>query len=397
MSAGSLLVIAAAALGLPPLAGRLRLPAVVLEILFGIVVGPVLGLVHADELIVALGELGFLLLLFLAGFEIDLRIFERSGPRPVLRGTALFGLSLGMAALAAFTLGLGTFATLVLATTSVGLVVPTLRSARALGNPLGQDILIAALIADFATLVIVSAAALVIRVGPDVRLLAFPLFLGLVVVAFAALRTAAWWWPDPFSRFFLAQDPDALGVRFAIAMLLGFAGLAGALGIEPALGAFLGGVGVATVFRSRGELDHTLDGLAYGFLIPIFFIGVGLGFSLTAFEDPAAIGFVIVLTAAAFAVKLVPSIVVLGGRHGLRPSAAAGALLSARLSLIIVVARIGVELGVLDASFEAQIILLAAVSATLAPIGYRLLAGAPAPAAASAAAGPAGVRTAPSP
>jgi Kef-type K+ transport system membrane component KefB len=384
MNAGSLLVIAAAALGLPPLAGRLRLPAVVLEILFGIIIGPVLGLVHADELIVALGELGFLLLLFLAGFEIDLRIFERSGPRPVLRATVLFVLSLGLAALAAIALGLGTFATLVLATTSVGLVVPTLRSDRALGTPLGQDILIAALIADFATLVIVSAAALVIRVGPDVRLLAFPLFLALVIVAFVGLRAAAWWWPDRFSRFFHAQDPDALGVRFAIAVLLGFAGLAGALGIEPALGAFLGGTGVATVFRSRGELDHTLDGLAYGFLIPIFFIGVGLGFSLTAFEDPAALGFTAVLAVAAFAVKLGPAVVVLAGRHGLRAAAAAGALLSARLSLIIVVARIGVELGVLDASFEAQIILLAAVSATLAPIGYRLLAGKPTPAAATA-------------
>ena len=269
--------------------------------------------VHADELVVALGELGFLLLLFLAGFEIDLRIFERSGPRPVLRGTALFGLSLGLAAVAAFALGLGTFATLVLATTSVGLVVPTLRSARALGNPLGQDILIAALIADFATLVIVSAAALVIRVGPDVRLLAFPLFLGLVVAAFTGLRIAAWWWPDPFARFLHAQDPDALGVRFAIAMLLGFAGLAGALGIEPALGAFLGGVGVATVFRSRGELDHTLNGLAYGFLIPIFFIGVGLGFSLTALENPGAIGHALVLTAAALLVKLLPALLVLGG------------------------------------------------------------------------------------
>jgi Kef-type K+ transport system membrane component KefB len=371
---GALLVIALAALGLPPLATMVRLPAVVLEILFGILLGPILGIIHADPLVDSLGELGFLLLLFLAGFEIDLRLFERSGPRPILRGALLFALTLVLAAASAVLLNLGVFMTLVLATTSVGLVVPTLRSGRTLATPLGQDILIAALIADFATLVAVSAAALVIRVGVDARLLAFPLFIGLVLVSFVALRTAAWWWPDPFSRFFDPRDPEALGVRFAMAMVLAYAGLAATLGIEAALGAFLAGTGVATVFRHRGELDHTLDGLAYGFLIPIFFIGVGLSFSLSAVSDPAAIGFAALLFVVAFGVKVLPSLAVLGRRHGLRSGAAAGMLLSARLSLIIVVARIGVELGAIEPDLEAIIILLAAATATFAPIGYRLVA-----------------------
>ncbi len=370
---GALLVIALAALGLPPLATRVRLPAVVLEILFGILVGPLLHVVDADPLVESLGELGFLLLLFLAGFEIDLRLFERSGAWPVLRGALLFGLTIVLAAIGAVGLGLGIFMTLVLATTSVGLVVPTLRSSRALPTPLGQDILMAALIADFVTLLAVSVVALVFRVGLDVQLLAFPLFLALAIASFAALRAAAWWWPDRFARFFDRHDPDALGVRFAMAMLLAGAGLAAALGIEPALGAFLAGTGVATVFRHRGELDHTLDGLAYGFLIPIFFIGVGLSFSLSSIDRPSTVGFVVVLLVVAFGVKLIPSMLVLARRHGLRSSAAAGMLLSARLSLIIVVARIGVELEVIDAGLEAVIILLAAATATFAPIGYRLV------------------------
>jgi Kef-type K+ transport system membrane component KefB len=374
---GPLIIIALAALALPPMAATVRLPAVVLEILFGILVGPILGIVRADALVDSLGELGFLLLLFLAGFEIDLRLFERSGPRPILRGSLLFAMTLGLAAAAALILGLGLFMTLVLATTSVGLVVPTLRSGRTLATPLGQDILIAALIADFATLVAVSVASLVLRVGVDVRLLAFPLIVGLVVASFAALRAAAWWWPDKFSRFFDPRDPDALGVRFAMAMVLAYAGLAATLGIEAALGAFLAGTGVATVFRHRGELDHTLDGLAYGFLIPVFFIGVGLSFSLAAVDDLETIGFVALLIVVAFGVKIVPSIAVLGRRHGLRSGLGAGMLLSARLSLIVVVARIGVELGAIEPSLEAIIILLAAASATFAPIGYRLVSRAP--------------------
>jgi Kef-type K+ transport system membrane component KefB len=369
-----LLVLAGAALALPPLAGRLRLPAVVLEILFGILAGPILGWIDPDELMLALGELGFLLLLFLAGFEIDLRVFERSGWRPVIRAGVAFGLTLVLAAALSGVLGLDLFMTLVLSTTSVGLVVPTLRSTGAMATPLGQDILLSALVADFATLLLVSAGALVIRVGPDPRLLAFPLFLALAIGGFAVLRAAAWWWPEHFGRFFAPRDPDALGVRFAIATLLGTSGLAGLLGVEPALGAFVGGVGVSTVFRRRGELDHTLDGLAYGFLIPIFFIGVGLSFEIGALGSVDALAFVAVLAVVSVAVKLGPALLVLGRRHGVTGSLAAGILLSARLSLIIVVARIGVELGVLSASTEAQIILLAAITATVAPVGYRLVA-----------------------
>ena len=71
-------------------------------------------------------------------------------------------------------------------------VAPTLRSSRSLPTPLGQDILMAALIADFVTLLAVSVVALVlvVRVGADVQLLAFPLFIVLVIAAFAGLRSA---------------------------------------------------------------------------------------------------------------------------------------------------------------------------------------------------------------
>ena len=368
-------MIAVAAFALPPLAGRMQLPAVVLEILFGIAVGPVLGWVHANDFISALGELGFLLLLFLAGFEIDVGVFERSGMRPALRASLIFVLTLLVAGAAAVALNEGIFMTLVLATTSVGLIVPTLRAGRSLGSGLGQDILLAAVIADFATLLIISLVALVIHVGVGLQLLAFPLLLVLVPLSFGGLRTLAWWWPERFARLFDAHDPDALGVRFAIATLLAYVGLASALGIEPALGAFLAGTGTATVFRNRGQLDRTLDGLGYGFLIPIFFIGVGLDFSLSGFDTLAAVGFILLLLVTAFVVKLIPALLVLAGRHGVRAAASAGLLLSARLSLIIVAARVGLELGVISPDLESQIILLAALTAMLAPIGYRLVAG----------------------
>jgi Kef-type K+ transport system membrane component KefB len=371
--AATLIVIASAAFVLPLLAGRIGVPAVILEILFGILAGPMLGLVSEGDLLNALAELGFLLLLFLSGFEIDLRVFERQGARPVLGGLLVFATTLGLSLLASALLGLHLFVALVLSTTSVGLVVPTLRATRLIATPLGQDTLVNALLADFLTLLGVTVVALVLQFGWSLRLLALPEFFVAVAVVLLIVRRAAWWMPERFERLFDADDPDELGIRATLALMLVFVGLAIVLGIEPILGAFLAGMAFALVFRERADLDRKLTGFAYGFLIPIFFINVGIGFRLDALGEPGAIGFTAVLLLVALAVKVVPALLLTLRRHSLRESLAAGALLSARLSLIIVVARLGVELGVLDAGLEAEIILLAAATATLSPALFRLL------------------------
>jgi Kef-type K+ transport system membrane component KefB len=383
--AATLVLIASAAFVLPLAAGVLRLPAVVLEIVFGILAGPVLGIVEPDEITAALAELGFLMLLFLSGFEIDLRVFERQGARPVAFAIAVFAGTVVCSWVAASLLGLSIFLTLVLSTTSVGLVVPTLRATRRISSPLGQDILVSALLADFLTLLAVTVVALVTQHGVGLRLLALPAFLLVAGAVLLALRRAAWWWPEHFGRLFDADDPDEIGIRFTLALMLVFVGLALALGIEPILGAFLAGTSFAAVFRNRGGLDRKLTGFAYGFLIPIFFISVGIRFRLDAVADPSAILFTLGLFLIAVAVKVLPALLLVGRRHAAREAVAAGVLLSARLSLIIVVASLGVQLGLLDARLEAEIILLAAATATATPILFRwLLPTAPAPAPATA-------------
>jgi len=371
--AATLILIAAAAFVLPLLAGRIGMPAVIVEILFGIAAGPMLGLVRPGDLLNALAELGFLLLLFLSGFEIDLRVFERQGARPVISGLAVFGATLGASLIATQLMGLHLFVALVLSTTSVGLVVPTLRATRRMSTPLGQDTLINALLADFLTLLAVTVVALMIEYGFSLRLFALPEFFLAVAVVLLAVRRAAWWMPERFERLFDADDPDELGIRATLALMLIFVGLAIVLGIEPILGAFLAGMAFALVFRERADLDRKLTGFAYGFLIPIFFINVGVGFRLEALGEPGAIGFTALLLVVALAVKIVPALLLVLRRHSLREALAAGTLLSARLSLIIVVARLGVELGVVDAALEAEIILLAAATATISPALFRWL------------------------
>jgi Kef-type K+ transport system membrane component KefB len=372
--ATALILVAAGAFLLPMVGTRAAVPAVVLEIIFGILIGPVFGIVEETELLSQLGELGFLLLMFLSGFEIDLRLFERRGIGQIAVGAIVFGLTLIGGYLFAQLLDLGLFLMLILATTSVGLVVPTLRSTRRMGTRMGQAILVSALLADFLTLLGVTILAVVEEKGAGLQLLKVPGFFVFVAMALMLLRWSVWWHPERFRRLFEPDDPEELGIRAALALMLVFVGISMLFSIEPILGAFLAGTVFAIVFRQSSGLETKLKGFSYGFLIPVFFINVGIRFDLEAMRAPGALVLTLQLIGAAFLVKVVPALLLMLRRLTLRESLAAGFLLSARLSLILAVAELGVRLGVIDLTLQAEIILLTAVTTTLAPILFRLIA-----------------------
>jgi Kef-type K+ transport system membrane component KefB len=373
-SATSIILIAVAAFLLPLIAARIRISAVTLEIVFGIVVGPcVLNLVERSSLLKFLAEFGFYLLMFLSGFEIDFGNIEKQGIRQIAYGTLTFAVTLGLSYWLAHLMGYGSFVTFLLATTSVGLVVPALRNTRRTATRLGQYILIAALIADFLTLVGVTAFALIHKHGFWWSAINIPALFILVAVLLIILKRVVWWRPEWFERLFVSNDPSELGIRASLALMFVIVGLSIALDIEPILGAFLAGTVFALVFRHRGALEQQLSGFSYGFLIPIFFINVGLSFELRELMKPGIFMLALELIGAAIVVKILPPFLVLR-RLPFREILASGVLLSARLSLVIAVAALGVSLGLMEPGLRSSVILLALITSTFAPTLFRFLA-----------------------
>jgi Kef-type K+ transport system membrane component KefB len=372
--ATSIILIAVAAFLLPLIAGKLRVSAVTLEIVFGILVGPyALSLVEQSEMLDFLAEFGFFLLMFLSGFEIDFASIEKQGGRRLAQGALTFVLTLALSYWLSNALGYGIFVTFLLATTSVGLVVPILRNTRRTATPLGQFILISALLADFLTLVGVTVLALTHEHGLGWRVLNIPMLLIIIIITLVILKRVVWWHPEWFERLFSSSDPSEMGIRASLALMFVIVGLSYALEVEPILGAFLAGTIFAFVFRHRGSLEQQLSGFSYGFLIPVFFINVGLSFDLTAMMDPGILLLALQLIGAAVAVKVLPPFLMLRGIP-LRETLAAGVLLSARLSLVIAVATIGVRIGLMGEELRSSVILLAVVTSTFAPTLFRFLA-----------------------
>ncbi len=370
--AWSLLLVTVAAALLPGISRWLRLPAIVLEILFGVLLGKsLLNLQFGGEWLSFLAQLGFLVLMFLAGMEIDFHMLRRQSKGELGFQFLLFGCTVSLACLASFVMGHGVYLALVLSTTSLGLVVPSLKETQMVKTPMGQSILIAATLADFLTLLGITFYLLYHEYGMSWRFLGpLPLFVGFGFLLKIG-RLWAWWHPDKAARLLSQQDSFEIGVRLSLALLFLFVALSEMVHLEPVLGAFMGGALLSVVFKEKGNLEVKLSSIGYGFLIPIFFIDVGMNFDLTNVLSPNQIAFTLQLLGFALLVKMLPSLLFLWKQASLPQVLGTGVLLSARLSLIVVAATIGMEAGFITEAFKDAIILLAVLTCLLCPSAFK--------------------------
>ncbi|MCV2491957.1 cation:proton antiporter [Geodermatophilus sp. YIM 151500] len=373
----NLLVVACVAAAIPLALGwvpRLRVPAVVLEIVAGVVLGPsVLGWIEVDLPVQVLALFGLAFLLMLAGLEIDLR-----GLRGRLLGVAALGY--GVSLVLAVLVGWGTqavgwtsaplFLAIALTATSLGLVVPVLKDAGRSGDPVGQTTIAAASVADFAAIVLLSLLFSMSGGGAGTTA-GFLAGFGVLVVVLAlgvgrvrmSMRLG-----DVLVRL---QDTTAeIRVRLVVLLLVAFVALAERLGLETILGAFLAGALVGLVDRdssSHPRFRAKLDAIGYGFLIPVFFVSSGVQLDLRGLlEEPAALLQVPVFLAALLVVRGLPA-VLYRGRLGRAGSLAAGLLQATSLPFLVTVAQIGTVTGRLSATAAAALVFAGLLSVLVFP------------------------------
>ena len=360
-------------LGLAP---SVRLPAVVLELVAGIVVGPSgLGWVEIDGPIRVLSLVGLAFLLFLAGLEIE---FERLRGRQ-LGVTALgFAVSFAIALVAAFALDAAgqvdtpLLVAIILVATSLGVVVPVLKDSGSLGTDLGQLLIAAASIADFGAVILLSLFFSREATSTTAKLVLLGGFF-LVAAAFLVAIVGAGRSRRLGEALVRLQDTSAqIRVRGAFLLLVGFVALAERLGLEVILGAFLAGAVLSLVDRDR-MMTHPafrakLDAVGYGVFIPVFFVSSGITFDLGAlFASASTVARVPLFFAVLLAVRGLPTLLyrpLLGGRR----TAVAALLQATSLPFIVAASMIGMELGLLDVATGAGLIAAGLLSVLVFPV-----------------------------
>jgi Kef-type K+ transport system membrane component KefB len=372
----SLLVVALLAVLAPLLVRALsrwvRIPIVVFELALGIAVGPsVLGLVSESDILSVLADFGLAMLFFVAGTEIQAGVLVGRSGRRAIGGwvvSLVAGVALGWAVApgdAAVIIGIA------LCSTALGALLPILRDAKELRTPFGRS---------------VSAVGAVGEFGP---LLAISIFLGgrtpgvstIVLLAFVAIAAAAVVVAVYVPRGALHRAVNAslhtsgqFAIRVVFLILAALVTLSIVLDLDMLLGAFAAGVLWRILMRDaapadREAVDSKLEAVAFGFLVPLFFIATGIAFDLQALlSSPWHLLLVPAVAVALLVVRGVPASFAAPPGAPRRDRVALVFLGATGLPIIVAVTAIAVDGGLLSSVHAAVLVAGGMLSVLVFPL-----------------------------
>src|SRR6266536_64345 len=378
---GTLVIVVAVAVLAPIVATlppRLRLPAVVAETILGILVGPrVLGFVEPNAPLGFFGTLGLAFLFFLAGLELDL---SRLRGRPIQLAASGWGISIALGLGVGFALqsigfvASGLLIGVAISTTALGTLVPILRDSGQLDAKFGTFMLAAGTMGELGPILMISVLLTRDHTSLTQSLLLLSFAAISLLVAYVGMHVHPPRIVQLLTRtmFSSAQLP----VRLSVLLLLGLAFLAGNLGLDMILGAFTAGIVVGYVTRGHDSkpLRERLDGLGFGFFVPIFFIVGGMKFDVAALvASPTTMLRLPVFLALFLLCRGLPALLY---RRDLpsRDQFALALLSATQLPLVVAICEIGVSTGRMLPENAAALIGAGLLSVLLFPlIGLILL------------------------
>ncbi|MBK5277594.1 MAG: cation:proton antiporter [Bacteroidia bacterium] len=370
-----------------------KIPSVIVEIVVGIIIGPfILNLVSGNELSVSfLSDMGFLFLIFLSGLALDIQKIVSSFPKGRLKSvdlisnTFLVAVSIYLGSLALSTVivywlplfpGVDkVFLVILLPSVALSIIVPIIKNDGEIGRKFGQIILLVGAIATIMTILLIAVYSGIHRNnGFKFELL---LFLIIFLVFFIAYKIGTVLIKVRLFQkllYRLEHAASQIRVRGSIAVLLLFVVISIVINTEPVLGAFFAGT-LLSIFlaKDRSSLLFKLDGMSYGFFIPIFFIMVGVNLDLNSLKDfGTSFSFIVSLTAVYYVVQIIPSFIMIK-LFGLKRSFSSGILLTSRLGLSIATAKIGLSLSIISSATNAGIVIASILTCILSPMLYKFL------------------------
>jgi len=324
-----------------------RVPIVVFELVLGILVGPsVLGWAEPNAFTDHLSEIGLALLFFVAGSEIEFAAMRGRLGRTAVGGwliSLVVGVGVGMLIAPgepAVVIGVA------LCSTALGTILPILRDAGELRTPFGRAVAALGALGEFGPLVAITLFLGARSPGLSaIVLAAFVLVSGLAVLV--ALRA-------PHGRLHAAVNATLhtsgqFAIRVILLVLAALVFLSLVLDIDMLLGAFAAGVVWRLMMRDADEHDREIveskvEALAFGFLVPVFFVYTGITFDLDALlSDPSTLVLLPLLLIALLLVRGVPSMLSAPVGSSGRERAAVALLGATGLPIIVAVTGIGVD------------------------------------------------------
>ena len=375
---GNLLIIIIVARLAAELAERIKIPAVLGEIIAGIIIGPsALGLIDpiknldVANMVLLLGEIGVILLLFQVGLEMDLGEMAKVG-KPALFVAIIgvvvpFSAGFGVACAFGESGKISLFIGAALTATSVGITARVLGDLRALALRESRIVLGAAVADDVLGLIILTVVVKVVTEGSISASVVFEtigLALGfLVITGLLAIYVI----PKAFTRIDRVAKSSTTIVAVSFALMLAFSLLANQAKLAFIIGAFMAGLAVGRS-QQHERIAEGLNPLGHIF-IPVFFASIGINADLDAMFQPSVLALATVLTVVAIIGKLIAGFGI-GRSPGDKLLIGIGMIPRGEVGLIF--ASIGLSKGILDDELYGALLLMVLVTTLITPPLLRL-------------------------
>jgi Na+:H+ antiporter len=352
---------------------RIGQPAIVGEILGGVLIGPsVLGLVEVSEVLRVFSELGVVFLLFWVGLETKLSEMREVGRTALSVGSAGvvlpfvvgigFGLALGESSETSVFLGAA------LAATSAGITSATFLDLGISRSRGARTVLGAAVVDDILALILLSVAVgMAADGGVDAGKIALALAIAVAFVGFVALGGTKLLESRP--KLLQAPRFAASPLLPAVLLCLGLAAFAAGIGLAALIGAFLAGMIVAET-KDHSSIEEEVRPL-YAFFPPFFFAFIGIELDLGALLNGHALLLLAAITILAALSKLIPAYLASRPALGVREARVVGVGMVPRGEVGIVVASIGAAEGVVDAELFGVVVGMSILTTLIAPFVLR--------------------------
>ncbi|MGC8706687.1 MAG: cation:proton antiporter, partial [Desulfurella sp.] len=349
---------------MPFISKKINIPFAVGEILYGILIKNMFPINWHDSAIVNfLSLFGFIVLMYMAGLELDIRTLKNVTKKDAFAFVLYFFVVIGFAFFIAKQMNKPAIYALAFSVTSIGLLYPVLKEHNMINKPFGLKILILGSIGEIMSLFAIIIFNLYFKFGFSleslIKLTQLAVFVILSILFLRLLRLFLWWFPHLSEIFLKTGNTTETGIRTNFLNLIVFVFLSDILGIEPILGAFISGLILSLSLQENENIKTSFGIIGNGFLVPIFFIHVGLSFDLSAMmslnmiKEACLVAIVIVL------VRYMSSFVLLLSDFKLKEVFIAPIGISFPLTLLVAVSQFGKSFGILDAKGASMLVLSA--------------------------------------
>lgn len=376
----SMLIIMLAALIIPIAMARFKVssvPTAVAEIVAGILLGKsAFNIVQETSSLTLLSSLGVIILMFLSGMEINFDLFKKAPgqkKRDAKSPVSIAVLSFTAVIITAFILGvilyfMGLFsdillATILFSTIALGVVIATLKEKEILGRPMGQTILLTAVLGEVIPMLALTFYASIYGHNAGRLWLIVLLFLAAIILLRRFRQPYVW-----FNN--VSKATTQLDIRLAFFLIFTLVTVAESVGAENILGAFLAGM-VMKLLEPSEVTQEKLTSIGYGFFIPIFFIMTGVRLDLKSlFANKTALALIPILVACFIIAKL-PTTLIYRRRFNARNSFAGGFLTVTTITLVLPSLQVAKNLHAITSTQSDAFILAAVIVCVLAPIVFN--------------------------